>query len=693
LTRRPGIFRGRSRFSQPAPAEAGERNGGGVSTALEVPPDLAAELRASEERYLGVVESAGDGIVSANELGVITSFNAAAERIFGYTREEAVGRPLTALMPERFHEAHKAGLNRFLATREPRLIGGTVEVTGLRKDGGEFPLELTLTSWESGGLTFFTGVMRDTSDRKRVQQYFATERAVLQVLTSSSGPHEALLGALEALAEGTGSEVGGVWTINDRQVLECAAFWRAAGVEVPEFHALSRRTTFEPGVGLPGRVWQRRTPVWIEDVQLDTNFPRMPAAVENGLHGAIALPLASGTEFIGVLELFSRKTRTPDEELLRMLLVIGREVGNYLDRSRADEAIRELATMVECAGDAIIGKTRDGVITSWNPAAERLYGYTAEEAVGQPISIVLPPGVHDEAPAFLERVSRGERVEAYETVRCRKDGSEVDVSLTIAPTANQNGHGTAAAVIARDISDKKRAERELAAAAAELERSNAELERFGSIIAHDLFEPLRVISGFAGLVRSRYGDQLEEEGNRFLDLIGDATTRMEKLIDDLLAYARVGRGTSRGPVECGDVVEQVLASLAIRLDESSATVQVEPLPTVHGDASQLGQLFQNLIGNALKFVGDAPPKVRVHAEREDGGWRFSVEDNGPGVDPDNAERIFEAFQRLESRDVPGTGIGLAICKRIVELHGGRIWVEALPNGGSAFRFTIAGPSP
>jgi light-regulated signal transduction histidine kinase (bacteriophytochrome) len=302
----------------------------------------------------------------------------------------------------------------------------------------------------------------------------------------------------------------------------------------------------------------------------------------------------------------------------------------------------------------------------------------------------MPEGHENELPALLERVGRGESIARYDTMRVRKDGTNVDVSLTIAPTPDRRGKVTGAAVVARDVSDRKRAERELAATARELSRSNAELEEFSSIVAHDLADPLRVVAGFADIVRDRYGDRLDEDGNRFVDAIGSSAARMQRLIDDLLAYARVGRESERKPVDCRRAVDAALADLESRCEETGATVTVGPLPTVEGDATRLGQLFQNLIGNALKFTNSAAPQVHVSAEREAGAWQFSVRDNGIGIDPKYAEGIFEPFRRLHPHDAyTGTGIGLAICKRIVDLHGGRIWVDAPPDGGSVFNFTIA----
>ena len=687
----------RRRFSRrPGAGNGTDRGGGGVAPSGAVASDLANELREDDARYRAVVETAGDGIVSADADGVITSFNQAAERMFGYTRDEVVGRPLTILMPERFHDAHRGGLQRFVATGERHLIGRTVEVTAGRKDGAEFPLELSLASWEAEGRQFFTGVLRDTTDRTRIEQYFAVERAVLHVLSEASGTHEALGGALQALAEGTGWDLGDVWTIDEeRAVLRCQSLWRSPAIEADAFRALTRQTTFRRGEGLPGRVWESCRPAWIADVQLDENFPRRPAAAEDGLHAAIALPLTSGGQFIGVLELLSQKRRPPDDELLNLLVVIAREVGYFVERKRTENSLRELATIVESTGDAIMGKSADGLITSWNAGAERLYGYTREEAVGQSVEILFPEGQARELQELLGRVHTGVRIERYETVRRRKDGSELDVSLTIAPVVGGNGHRTVAVAIAADISGQKRAERALAATAAELERSNAELERFGSIAAHDLSEPLRLISGFAELLRKRHAADLDEEGNQFLETIENASERMGQLVDDLLTYARVGRTTSREPVACGELVEQAVASLSVRIAESDARVIVAPLPVVHADASQLGQLFQNLISNALKFAGELVPEVRVSAERDEDAWRFSVADNGIGIEPRDAERIFDPFQRLHPRDAfPGTGIGLGICKRVVELHGGRIWAEPGSIEGTEFRFTIPdSPSP
>jgi light-regulated signal transduction histidine kinase (bacteriophytochrome) len=245
----------------------------------------------------------------------------------------------------------------------------------------------------------------------------------------------------------------------------------------------------------------------------------------------------------------------------------------------------------------------------------------------------------------------------------------------------------------RDITERRRAEEALAERTAELARSNAELEQFAYVASHDLQEPLRMVTSYTQLLARRYKGKLDEDADEFITFAVDGATRMQGLIQDLLAYSRVGtRGAAFAPTDCNRVVEQVLGDLSAAITEAGATVTHDPLPTVTADAGQLGQLFLNLIGNAVKFRGQAPPRIHVTAERADGAWRFAVMDNGIGLDPQYADRIFVIFQRLHTRaEYPGTGIGLAICKKIVERHGGRIWVEATPGGGSTFVFTIPDP--
>jgi hypothetical protein len=227
--------------------------------------------------------------------------------------------------------------------------------------------------------------------------------------------------------------------------------------------------------------------------------------------------------------------------------------------------------------------------------------------------------------------------------------------------------------------------------ALELERSNRELEEFAYVASHDLQEPLRIISSYLQLLNRRYADQLDEDGQRYIHYTVDAADRMRELIQDLLAYSRVG--TQGQPFRLTDfetVLQEVLVNLQLAIEENSAVITYDPLPTVMADASQLRQLFQNLLGNALKFHSDRPPHVHIGSRQETDHWLLWVQDNGIGLDHKYAERVFVIFQRLHNRnEYPGTGIGLAICKKIVERHNGRIWVESQPGQGTTFYFTLS----
>lgn len=246
-------------------------------------------------------------------------------------------------------------------------------------------------------------------------------------------------------------------------------------------------------------------------------------------------------------------------------------------------------------------------------------------------------------------------------------------------------------VLQQEISNRQRAESALLKSNQELARSNAELEQFAYVASHDLQAPLATIASYAQLLEKRYKDQLDSKASKFIDNIVHGCTRMQTLIDDLLEYSRVGR--SRKPFQltyCNHAVEQALVNLQGTIRETKAVVTYSELPEVMGDISQLVQLFQNLVSNAIKYRHDAPPVVHITACKQDENWLISVSDNGIGIAPQHQQRIFQIFQRLHTqREYSGTGIGLAICQKIVELHGGCIWVESEPEQGSIFYFTLA----
>ncbi len=349
-----------------------------------------------------------------------------------------------------------------------------------------------------------------------------------------------------------------------------------------------------------------------------------------------------------------------------------------------------LASIVESSDDAIISKDLNGIVTTWNQSAERIFGYTAEEMIGHPIAIIAAPDRIDEMPAILNRIRRGERVDHYETKRRRKDGRIIDISLTVSPIRNPDGGIIGASKVARDITDRKLAEQALVEQAERLARSNADLQEFAYVISHDLQEPLRTVASLSQLLERRYAGRLDHHADDLIGMIVGSSERMAALIRDVLSYSRViGDGPApRQMIDPNKIVEWTRDDLHSLIEASQAVVESEPLPMVIADKASLAHVFQNLVSNGIKYRGQDPPMIRISAEARDSEWVFSVTDNGIGIDPAYHRVIFGLFKRLHATGFPGTGLGLALCKRLIEKQGGRIWVESELGRGSTFRFTV-----
>ncbi len=365
------------------------------------------------------------------------------------------------------------------------------------------------------------------------------------------------------------------------------------------------------------------------------------------------------------------------------------------DLSKSKEAEAKYRGLLEAAPDAMVVVNPGGEIVLLNVQAEKQFGYHRDELLGQQVKNIIPQGfaerlhadgLRSEEDALAQQIGTG-----IELTALRKDGSEFPIEIMLSPLDSADGILVTAAI--RDITTRKKAEAHLLQKMEELNRSNEELGQFAYVASHDLQEPLRMVASYTQLLSRRYKGKLDADADEFIAFAVDGANRMRRLIQDLLAYSRVAtKGKELIETSSEEALEQALLNLRGAIEESGALVTHDPLPTVLADEMQLVQLLQNLVGNAIKYQRPGVPRVHICAARNgEKKWIFSVQDNGLGIESQYFERIFGMFQRLHKRDeFAGTGIGLAICKKIVERHGGSISVDSQPGQGSTFRFALAG---
>ncbi len=619
-------------------------------------------LRESEAKYRVLAENQRDVVVAVGPDGTLVYCSPAVEEFGGYDPEEELGEPVIKYVAtEEDRRRVLETVEAVVRSREPT----TVEFLYQPKEGAPFPVEATgKPVVEDGEVVSIQAVLRDVSERKRA------EEALRESERFARGTIDGLSSSLAILdADGTILSVNRAWAefarTNDGDLSSCgegvnylAVCDRAEGADSEE------AARFAAGI--------RR--------------------VLKGEHDRFALeypcPGPRGQRwFVG------RVTRFPSDGRARV--VVAHE--NITDRKQAEEALREekdkLAKITSSARDAIIMMDDEGKVAFWNEAAETIFGYSAEEALGRELHPLLVPERFREAYrrgfAHFRTSGEGPAVgRTTELVGRRKGGEEFPIELSMS-AVRLRGAWHAVGVV-RDITDRKQAEEAVAAKAEELQRSNHELEQFAYVASHDLQEPLRMVRSYCQLLARRYEGQLDDDADEFIHYAVDGAGRMQRIIEDLLQYSRVNtRGKPPKPTDSEKVLEGVLSDLEAAVEESDAEVTHDPLPAVMADEVQLGRLLRNLVGNAIKYRGEGPPRVHVSAERRNGDCLFAVRDNGIGIDPQYHDRIFVIFQRLGGRDdEAGTGIGLAVCKRIVERHGGRIWVESAEGQGSTFYFTM-----
>jgi two-component system sensor kinase FixL len=373
------------------------------------------------------------------------------------------------------------------------------------------------------------------------------------------------------------------------------------------------------------------------------------------------------------------------------------------DRKKNEEAQAFLASLVKHSEDGIVSKSLKGKILSWNKGAENIFGYTAAEAVGQHISLIIPPEKMAEEEKIIFNITKGIPIEHLETVRVTKSGRHIDIAATISPIYDSGGHIVGASKIVRDITSQKEANAKLNHYMGELEEvnerlqeSNKQLDDFAYIVSHDLKEPIRGIDSYCAFLLEDYRDKLDTQGQEMLGKIKNMSLRINELVSDLLNYSRAGReNTGLEEVDLDTIVKSVLELMRSQTEKEDVVITVaHPLPKVYCSKAHVAEIFRNLIVNGIKYNTSHPKKIDVGFiqghERNPQGQVFFVKDNGIGIPPEHRETVFRMFKRLHARDQygGGTGAGLAIVKKLVEQHDGEIWVEPNEGGGSIFYFYV-----
>jgi PAS domain S-box-containing protein len=615
-------------------------------------PGSPPKAPATDAFFAALVGSSSDAIISKDLNGIITSWNKGAERIFGYTAAEVIGRPITILFPpDRFDE--EPGIVNKIKRGE---LVDHYETVRLRKDGTPIEISLTVSPIldENGKVIGASKVARDITPMRRDEERMGVTLASIGdavIATDVQGRIE----FINAVAE------------------ELTGWKRLDAVGTP-LHAVFR-------------------------IINEASRKPVESPVDKVLREGVTVGLANHT----ILVAKDGAERPIDDSAAPIRDRAGRVSGVVLvfrdcsERRAAELVALRLNAIIEGSDDAIIGKDLKGVVTSWNPAAERIFGYTAEEMIGHSITLLLPPDRPNEEQQILARLQRGERVDHFQTVRVRKDGKRIDVSLTISPIRDSEGHITGASKIARDVTALRIAQDKLASYASELEAKVrertvrleemiAELEAFSYSLSHDLRAPLRAIKSFTEIVLNEYGEKIPE-GTQYLRKVINAANRMDRLMQDVLSFTRVSRAEIKvAPLDVEKLVHDIIHDRPeLHPPKAVVTVKGTLLPVMGHDAS-LTQCLTNLLGNAVKFVPPGvTPNVDVFTTPVGEKVRICIRDQGIGINPEGQRRLFAMFQRLNPTNrYEGMGVGLAIVRKAVERMHGTAGVESTEGKGSTF---------
>jgi PAS domain S-box-containing protein len=615
--------------------------------------NLNSDLHENTEwraKYRGLLDDSPDAMVVVNSSGEIVLLNDQAEKRFGYLRNELPGQKVEEIIPQGLAE-------RLIAEAMSQQTCNGIELNGRRKDGTEFPIEIVLNPLETAEGILVTPAIREITDRKTAEKHLAQVEAKYR-------------GLLEAAPDA-------MVVVN------------ASG----EIALLNVQAEKQFGYRRDELLGQQ-----VKNVIPDGFAERLVADGTRTAAEALAQQIGTGIELNG-----RRKDGStfPIEIMLSPLesaegILVTAAIRDITERKRVEDSLRNSEERFRLMASGIkdyanVMLDPDGLVVSWNEGAERIKGYRAEEIIGQPFSRFYPAeDIHNGKPVRELALAAERGSFEDEGWRVRKDGTRFLANVVITALRDQNGRLRGFGKITRDITELKESEQHLGKTMAELKRSNDDLELFAYVASHDLQEPLRMVASYTQLLARRYKGRLDSDADEFIAYAVDGCNRMQELIQDLLSYSRVGANTdAMRQTSCEDALARAVKNLQATIEASKAIVEHDPLPVIDTDGTRLAQVFQNLIGNAIKYRGAELPQIHISARQAGREWIFSVRDNGMGIESQYFDRIFVIFQRLHGqKEYQGTGIGLAMCKKILDRLGGRIWVESQVTKGSTFYFAL-----
>lgn len=632
------------------------------------------------------VDHANDPAFWLEADGEIIYVNGAAIEALGYSRKEFLSMSVFDINPEISRGAWPEHWRNLKYNQEI-----SFETLHQSKSGRTYPVKITASYLELGGMEYECAFTKELTQQKEAE---VVEGALFQI--SRAAQYTENLDDLFAEVHriiGKVMDAGNFYIAledKENQRLEFAYFVDDKSKASPPRQL---------GKGLTEYILRTGKSVLLDATGID----ELVRAGEIEIFGTpaavwLGVPLRAEDQTIGAMAVqhYSDASALSEKEK-KLLEFVSSEIAHAIYRKQTEITLRlerdRANQYLEVAGVVLLALDSNGIVTMINHEGCEVLGYEEDEILGKVwIENFVPPWVHAEAAEIFGHLMSGEidLVNDTQYPVLTKAGEERIMAWQHVLLKDREGIITGTLSSGEDITERRLAERMLQETLIDLGRSNKELEQFAFIASHDLQEPIRMVVNYLQLLEQEYRDQLDAEAGEFIDYAVDGAERLQALIQSLLAYSRVDSQQRRlRPVDSEEIVRQALVSLQEEIQHHRAQVTFDPLPHVVTDRKQLTRVVQNLLENAIKFHGDQPPKVHLRAERKDGEWRFSVHDNGIGIDPQYAERIFVVFQRLHPADVyPGTGIGLAISKRIVEGLGGRIWVESEPGCGSTFHFTL-----